>query len=252
MIRRPMIAGNWKMHKTIAEGLAYVRELRSFVLPNDVDAVICPPFTALAAVSKELRALGVALGAQTMSEADHGPQTGEISPVMLREIGVSYVVLGHSERRQYFGETDAMVAVKARSALTHGLTPIIAVGDTAQEHAAGLAPTRVIEQTQAAIAGIPREAIGACIFAYEPIWAIGTGLSEDPDQADALMGQLRASVPELRDARLLYGGSMNTKNAASIMAQPNIDGGLIGGASLSPANFAELLALAHAALEAAR
>jgi triosephosphate isomerase len=246
MMRRPLIAGNWKMHKTIAEARAFVQALRALPLAADVDVVICPPFTALAAVSDELRGSRIALGAQTMHEGTQGPFTGEVSPVMLRDLGVTYVLLGHSERRRLCGETDETVARKIRSALAHDLTPIVAVGETAQEHEQGLAVTRVVAQTQAALSELSSEAIGACVLAYEPIWAIGTGLVEDPHLADGVMQRMRASLPELRDVRVLYGGSVNPKNAAPIMAQPNIDGGLIGGASLDPHVFAELVAITHA------
>jgi triosephosphate isomerase len=251
MTRRPLIAGNWKMHKTTAEARAFVQRLRALSLPADVDVVICPPFTALAAVGHELRGSHVALGAQTMHEAPFGPYTGEISPLMLRELGVTHVILGHSERRRYNGETDAEVARKARSALQHGLTPIIAVGETAQEHESGLAVERVTSQTRAAVSELTAESMAASIFAYEPIWAIGTGLTEDPLLTDELMNRIRTAVPELRDARLLYGGSMNPKNAAPIIAQPNIDGGLIGGASLVVETFAEIIEIAHASRQPA-
>ncbi|HTV72596.1 MAG TPA: triose-phosphate isomerase [Candidatus Acidoferrales bacterium] len=244
MTRRPLIAGNWKMHKTTAEARAFVRELRERSLPADVEVVICPPFTALDAVGSALRGSQIALGAQTMHEAPYGPFTGEISPLMLRELGVTYVILGHSERRRYDGETDAAVARKTRSALRHGLTPIIAVGETSEEHESGAAVQRVTSQTQAAVAELAPDEIAACVFAYEPIWAIGTGLSEDPPLSDRLMQRMRTAVPGLRDARLLYGGSMNPKNAAPILAQPNIDGGLIGGASLAVDTFVEIIEIA--------
>lgn len=244
MTRRPLIAGNWKMHKTTAEARAFVQALRKIPLPDDVDVVICPPFTALAVVHEELRGSRIALGAQTMHEASYGPYTGEISPLMLRDLGVTHVLLGHSERRRECGETDAMVAGKTRSALAHGLTPIVAVGESAAEHAAGLAVEKVVMQTQIALGDLSPDAIEACVLAYEPIWAIGTGLTEDPLLADRVMYRMRTALPALRNARLLYGGSMNTKNAAAIMAQSNIDGGLIGGASLTAQHFAEIIALA--------
>jgi triosephosphate isomerase len=251
MMRRPLIAGNWKMHKTTGETRAFIRELRELPLPDGVDVVICPPFTALAAAAEELHGSRIALGAQTMHEATHGPYTGEIGPSMLRDLGVTHVLLGHSERRRSCGETDEAVARKARSALEHGLTPIVAVGETAQEHAAGLAIEKVVMQTQVALGDLNAEAIEACVLAYEPIWAIGTGLVEDPLLSDRVMYRMRTALPALHNARLLYGGSMNPKNAAPIMAQPNIDGGLIGGASLAVPSFAELIAIAHASIQPA-
>jgi triosephosphate isomerase len=251
MTRRPLIAGNWKMHKTTGEARAFIRELRELALPDDVDIVICPPFTALADAAQELRGSRIALGAQTMHEATHGPYTGEISPLMLRDLGVTHVLLGHSERRRECGETDEAVSRKTRSALAHGLTPIVAVGETADEHAAGLAVDKVVRQTQVALGDLSAEALEACVLAYEPIWAIGTGLVEDPLLSDEVMYRMRTALPALRNARLLYGGSMNPKNAAPIMAQPNIDGGLIGGASLAVPNFADLIAIAHASIQPA-
>lgn len=236
------------MHKTAGEARAFVRALRELPFPDDVDVLICPPFTALATVAEELRGSRIALGAQTMHEATHGPYTGEISPVMLRDLGVTHVLLGHSERRRQCGETDEAVARKTRSALLHGLTPIVAVGETAEEHAAGLAVEKVVTQTQIALGDLSPDAVAACVLAYEPIWAIGTGLVEDPLLSDEVMRRMRMSLPGLRDARILYGGSMNPKNAAPIMAQPNIDGGLIGGASLAVEHFAEIVAIAHATL----
>jgi triosephosphate isomerase len=235
--RRPLIAGNWKMHKTIAEALAFVAELRARPLPEDVDVVIAPPFTALLSVHDALRDSHVAVGAQTMSEADQGPYTGEISPIMLRDVGVRYVILGHSERRAQCGETDAGVNRKVRAALAHGLTPIVAVGESGEEHAAGRALERVVAQTRAAFAGVDEDDVARCVVAYEPIWAIGTGLNDTPDSANAVIGGIRSSVAGLADARLLYGGSMKPDNAAALLAESNIDGGLVGGASLAVPTF---------------
>ena len=235
--RRPLIVGNWKMHKTIAEARAYVAELRESRLPDGLDVVIAPPFTALAAVAEALEGSPVALGAQTMHEVDRGPHTGEISPVMLRELGVGYVILGHSERRAQCGETDAGVNRKVRAALGQGITPIVAVGETADEHAAGATLGRVLGQTRAAFEGVAENDVERCVVAYEPIWAIGTGQVDTPESADAVIGEIRACVAGLENAQLLYGGSMRPENAAALMMEPNIDGGLIGGASLTVAGF---------------
>ncbi len=240
--RKPLIAGNWKMHKTVAETVAFARALRERALPLDaVDAVLCPPFTALAAARDALAGSGIGLGAQNVSWADKGAFTGEISPAMLVELGVEWVVIGHSERRAYFGELDERVNEKARIALAHGITPIVAVGETAEEHAAGKALAKVDAQVRAAFAGMPAADVARCVVAYEPIWAIGTGNADSPPEADAVMSAIRAAADGLRDVRVLYGGSVKPDNVAAFVAQPNIDGGLVGGASLDPDSFAALL-----------
>jgi triosephosphate isomerase len=240
--RRPLIAGNWKMHKTVAQTRAFVDDLRRRSLPLDeVDAVICPPFTALAAARHGLEEIGVGLGAQNVNWAPEGPFTGEVSAPMLAELGVRWVVIGHSERRALFGELDVRVNEKARIALQYGITPIVAVGETAEQHAGGLARDTVCAQVTAAFAGMPATDVARCVVAYEPIWAIGTGNADTPSGANATMGEIRAAVDGLADVRILYGGSMNAGNVASFVAQPNIDGGLVGGASLDPASFVALL-----------
>ncbi len=240
--RKPLIAGNWKMNKTVAETVAFVRALRARALPLDeVDAVLCPPFTALAAARDALEGSRIGLGAQNVSWADKGAFTGEIAPAMLVELGVRWVVIGHSERRALFGELDERVNEKARAALAHGITPIVAVGETAEEHAAGKARDKVGGQVRAAFAGMPAADVARCVVAYEPIWAIGTGNADSPEEADALMGEIRAAVPGLENVRMLYGGSMKPDNVAAFVARPNVDGGLVGGASLDPDSFAALL-----------
>jgi triosephosphate isomerase len=239
--RRPLIAGNWKMHKTVAETRALLRELCAFPLDPAIEVVVAPPFTALATAHEELRGTTVGLGAQNMHETDHGPFTGEISPVMLRELGVTYVILGHSERRASCNETDAGVSRKVRSALEHGLTPIVAVGETEDEHRRELTRSRVTSQTRAAFIDVAPADVARCVVAYEPIWAIGTGLVDAPESANGVMAEIRACVPGLQGARILYGGSMKGENAAALMAQPDIDGGLIGGASLSAVAFAAVI-----------
>jgi triosephosphate isomerase len=248
--RRPLIAGNWKMHKTVAEARELAHGLRQMALPPGVDVIVCPPFTALAAVADELRGGPIGLGAQNMHDATHGAFTGEISPIMLRELGTTYVILGHSERRRFFGETDAAVARKVRSALAHGIVPIVAVGETADEHAAGGTIARVSSQAAAAFAEVSAADAATCVVAYEPIWAIGTGNVDTPENANAVMGEIRSCVPGLADARVLYGGSMNGENAAALLAQPNIDGGLIGGASLTLAGFMAVVDAARARVQA--
>ncbi len=248
--RRPLIVGNWKMHETIAESRSLMHALRSHALPGDVDVAVAPPFTALTAVAGELRGSSIALAAQTMHECDSGPFTGEISPVMLQEIGVAYVILGHSERRAACGESDEAIARKVRAALAHDLIPIVAVGETHDEHIAGRTLQKVTTQTQRAFEGLGAGDVARCVVAYEPIWAIGSGLSEDPASAAAVMGEIRACVDGFAAARILYGGSMKAENAAALLAQPNIDGGLIGGASLCAESFAAIVGCARLRAEA--
>jgi triosephosphate isomerase len=240
--RTPLIVGNWKMHKTIAETVDFVHEVRTRRLPLDeVDAVICPPFTALAAARDALAGSTIGLGAQNLCWAPQGPFTGEISAPMLVELGVTWVIIGHSERRAMFGELDERVNEKVRAALAAGITPIVAVGETAAEHAEGKALARVQEQVRAAFSGIPPADVGRCVVAYEPIWAIGTGNADSPQEANAIMGEIRRAVLGLADVRILYGGSVKPDNVTAFVAQPNIDGGLVGGASLDPASFVALL-----------
>ena len=247
--RRPLIAGNWKMHKTVAETRALLRELHARPLPRHVDVVVAPPFTALAAAHEELTESPIALGAQNVHEFTHGPFTGEISPVMLHELGVRFVIVGHSERRAA-GETDADVNRKVHACLAHGLTPIVAVGETKDEHLAHRTHDRVTAQTRAAFEGVDAAAAARCVVAYEPIWAIGTGLSDSPENANGVIAEIRAAVDGLASARLLYGGSMKGENAPALMAQPDIDGGLIGGASLTANAFLEVIDAAGAATSA--
>jgi len=248
--RRPLIAGNWKMHKTIAETRALLRELLAYALPECVDLVVAPPFTALAAAHEELAGSLVGLSAQTMHEGDHGPYTGEISPLMLRDTGARWVILGHSERRATCNESDAGVNRKVHSALAHGLIPIVAVGETQEEHERGVTRTRVVEQTRAAFAGIEADDVARCVVAYEPIWAIGTGLIDEPPSANAVIGEIRGCVAGLERARILYGGSMKGDNAAALMEQREIDGGLIGGASLHAKSFLAVVEAAAARAQA--
>jgi len=247
--RRPLVAGNWKMHKTIGEATAFVREFA--VLAPDfehVDALVCPPFTALAATHAAIGTLPLGLGAQTMWDLDAGPYTGEISPEMIVDCGARWVILGHSERRATSGETDEDVQRKLEAALRFGLTPIVCVGESATDHAAGRAHDHVVAQTRAAFADIAPADAARCVVAYEPIWAIGSGTPDNPESANAVMGAIRAAVDGLQEARLLYGGSVKPENIAGFVAQPNIDGGLVGTASLDPRSFAALIANANAAV----
>jgi triosephosphate isomerase len=185
-----------------------------------------------------------------MHEAPCGAFTGEISAPMLRELGVTYAILGHSERRAYAGENDDAINRKVRAAIAHGLTPIVAVGETQAEHEEGLAIARVTAQTQIAFANVAPDDVARCVVAYEPIWAIGTGLSDTPENANRVIAAIRASVTGLAAARILYGGSMNAANASALMTQSDIDGGLVGGASLDPETFAAIVTCARARVTA--
>jgi triosephosphate isomerase len=235
------------MNKTIAEARVFVQELHAMALPDDVEVAVAPPFTALEAVQEALHGSRIELAAQDMNDADFGAFTGEISPLMLKELQVRYVILGHSERRRYQCESDASVGRKVRSALAHGITPIVAVGENEQEHAAERAVEHCSAQLSIAFEGIGPQDVARCVVAYEPIWAIGTGLAEDPKNANDVIGYLRRCVDGLSTSLLLYGGSMNRANATALMAQPEIDGGLIGGASLDANAFAAIIEAARPA-----
>jgi triosephosphate isomerase len=230
------------MHKTIAEARAFVSTLLTSDHLDDVEVVVIPPFTALGAVGPLIRGSQIELGAQTMHWEDEGAFTGEISPPMLVELEARYVLLGHSERRAYFGETDADVNRKVAAAYRHGLIPIVAVGETAEEHQAGDVLERVVSQTRAAFAGMADADIARSVVAYEPIWAIGSGQSETPEAANDTMGAIRAALPALADARIIYGGSAKPENIGVLCAQKHIDGALVGGASLDPLTFTRLIA----------
>jgi len=240
---RTVIAGNWKMYKTAAETRAYIETFLPLLAEqtHNVEIVIAPPFTALAAAHEALSGSFVQLGAQNMHWELQGAFTGEVSAPMLLEHGVRYVILGHSERRMYNAELDRTVNLKVKTALENGLTPIVAVGETLQERDAGHTDSRVTSQTRAALDGLSNEEIEKVILAYEPIWAIGTGRNCDQIEANRVMGEIRNCFPGLRDVPILYGGSMKADNVASYMAQPEINGGLVGGASLDPNGFATLI-----------
>ena len=247
MIRKPLIVGNWKMHKTIAQTRAFVADVCARNLPlADVDAVICPPFTALSAAHEELAGSGIGLGAQNVSWAEEGAFTGEISPLMI-EGWCRYALIGHSERRQLFGETDDTVNRKVHAALAHGLRPMVAVGETLDENEGGQTEAVLRRQVPAALRGLDEAQGFEVVLAYEPIWAIGTGRTATPDHAEASCGLIRRLVAEslgtaVADAvRVLYGGSVNAANAAELMSQENIDGALVGGASLVAADFLQII-----------
>jgi triosephosphate isomerase len=240
---RTILAGNWKMHKTAAETDAFFDAFLPLAtsLPPEIDIVVAPPFTAIAQASKLIRGTRIALGAQTMHWELEGPFTGEISAPMLREFGVTHVILGHSERRAYCDETDRTVNLKVHTALAQALTPIVAVGETGAERSAGETDRRVVAQTRAAFDGVPATDLARVVVAYEPIWAIGTGKNCDPDEADRVMAVIRNCVKGLMETPILYGGSMKLENVAAYMGKPNVNGGLVGGASLDATGFATLI-----------
>jgi triosephosphate isomerase (TIM) len=241
---RTLVAGNWKMHKTVAQTNEFFDDFlpRIAQLPASIEIVVAPPFTSIPASAARLNATRVRLGAQTMNWARSGAFTGEISAPMLLEFGVTHVILGHSERRAYFGETDLTVNLKVRTAFEEGLVPIVAVGETLAERRAGRTDDRVVTQARAAFEGVEREALAGAAIAYEPIWAIGTGENCDPAEAERVIATIRSSLAGLGTTPILYGGSMNATNVASYVTQPNINGGLVGGASLDAAGFAQLIA----------
>ncbi|MDQ2991287.1 MAG: triose-phosphate isomerase [Candidatus Eremiobacteraeota bacterium] len=238
---RHLVVANWKMNMTGTQANAFLDDFLKEELPDGIDVAIAPPFTALAQVNWRLGQSSIALAGQNMSCEQSGAFTGEISAPMLTDAGCTYVILGHSERRQLFGETDADVNNKTRASLSNGLTPIVCVGETGDERDAGEALTRVISQARAALDGLGRDGAAKVVMAYEPIWAIGTGKNCDADDADAVMGAVRASVDGLQNVRILYGGSMKPENVRAYACMPNINGGLVGGASLDPAGFAALI-----------
>ncbi len=248
--RTPLVAGNWKLHKTIAEAEAFIAGLLPKVSDADgVEVAICPPFLALAAMVDSARGSRVEVYAQTMSEAADGAFTGEVSAAMLGEIDVQGVVLGHSERRQLFGETDRALQLKVPVALEAGLRPILCVGETEDEREAGDTERTLRHQVQEGLAKVPEERVGEVVVAYEPIWAIGTGRVATPEQAQEAIAFVRALVagraPEQAErTRVLYGGSVKPENAAELLALPDVDGALVGGASLDPESFAAIVAAA--------
>jgi triosephosphate isomerase len=253
MSRIPFIAANWKMHKTVAEAERFVAALLPRVAAVDgVEIVVCPPFLALQALVDSARGSQVGIYAQTMHEADAGAFTGEVSAPMLAEIDVHGVVLGHSERRQYFNETDRALQRKVPQALDKGLTPILCVGETEEEREHGETERKLRHQVQEGLEKVPAERLADVVVAYEPVWAIGTGKVATPEQAQEAVGFVRALVAGFDKAaaahvRILYGGSCKPDNAAELMSLPDVDGALVGGASLDPADFAAIVEIAAAA-----
>ncbi|MBP6321822.1 MAG: triose-phosphate isomerase [Giesbergeria sp.] len=248
-MNKKLIAGNWKMNGSLADNEALVRALvAGLATAGGCDAAVAVPAPYLAQVQALVQGSALALAAQDVSQHASGAFTGEVSAAMLREFGVRYVLVGHSERRQFHGETDADVAVKAQRALASGITPIVCVGETLAEREAGQTEA-VVKRQLAAVVHLNGHCISEVVVAYEPVWAIGTGKTASPEQAQQVHAVLRAQLAAASDKapsiRLLYGGSMNAANAAQLLAQPDIDGGLVGGASLKAADFQAILAAAQ-------
>ena len=244
-MRKPIIAGNWKMNKTPAEGALLVNELKPLVENADCDVVVCVPATDIYAVAEACKGSNVHLGAQNVHFAESGAYTGEISADMLLALGVEYVIIGHSERRQYFGETDETVNKRTLTALNKGLIPIVCVGETLEERETGKTEEVLRRQVVEGLKGV--EDLTKLVIAYEPVWAIGTGRTATSEQANETIGFIRKVVAETfcpkcaAAVRIQYGGSMKGSNAKELMAQPEIDGGLIGGASLEAESFVALV-----------
>lgn len=242
------MAGNWKMYKTVGESVALVERLRDALAGvRDREIVVCPPFTALYPVAAALQGSNVKVGAQNLYPAEEGAYTGEISPNMLLDVGCQYVVLGHSERRQYFLESDQFISEKLQVALMHGLKPILCVGETLEQRGEGRQKTVVGMQVERDLQDIPTEAMKGVAIAYEPIWAIGTGQTATPQQADEMHASIRANLDELYGDQvalgvcIMYGGSVKPDNVDDLLAQPEVDGALVGGASLDPDSFARIV-----------
>jgi triosephosphate isomerase len=251
-VRRPLISGNWKMHHNHLEAIQVVQKLSYRLTSEDyagVDVSVHPAFTALRSIQLLLddQRIPIALGAQNCHWDAKGAMTGEISVPMLAKLDVVYVIVGHSERRELFGETDAEVRRKIESVIAGGMTPIVCVGETLEEREAGSTESKVTKQVEAALTGLPAEQVAALVVAYEPIWAIGTGRTATPDDAQATIGLIRQVTAGLFDEqvagriRIQYGGSVKSSNIGELMDQPDIDGALVGGASLDPDEFARIV-----------
>ena len=246
--RKLLIAGNWKMNKTVAEGLDLVQELvREVNHVKEIDIVVCPPFTALSEVSKKIIESNIRLGAQNMSEHTGGAYTGETAAEMLKEFLVRYVILGHSERRQFQEESDSLISKKALTAHAASIKPIICVGETLEQREADVTNDVIGSQIKGSLAGLTSEQMLETVIAYEPVWAIGTGKTASAEQAQEVHKFIRGVLAELhgpdvaKQVRIQYGGSVKPGNARELMSQPDIDGALVGGASLDAKNFSEII-----------
>ena len=246
-MRTPIIAGNWKMFKTAGEAVSFVNEVKGKAEIAGVESVICAPFTALPALAEAVKGTSLKIGAQNMHWEESGAYTGEISGPMLQDLGVHYVIIGHSERRAYFAETDETVNKKVHAAFKYGITPIICVGEKLEEREAGQTKEVCRVQTEAALQGLSAEQAAQAVIAYEPIWAIGTGKSSTAEDANEVISYIRERVAavfgqETADKiRIQYGGSVKPNNIREFMQQPDIDGALVGGASLEAASYIQLI-----------
>jgi len=247
-MRRPIMAGNWKMNKTVSEAIDFIRELKALVADvRNTDIVVAPTFTALGAVSREIEGGNIELAAQDVFWESSGAYTGEISPGMLKDVGCRYVIIGHSERRQYFGETNESVHKKIKACLAMDLYPIVCVGEALEEREAGKTFDMVKIQVIQCLEGFSREEVERITIAYEPIWAIGTGKTATPQQAEEVHAFIREQMGQMTNrqvsegVRIQYGGSVNPDNISDLMLQPNIDGALVGGASLKADAFSRIV-----------
>ena len=245
-MRTPIIAGNWKMHYTIDEAVKLVEELKPLVKDAKCEVVVCPTFVCLDAVKKAVEGTNIKVGAQNMHFEEKGAFTGEIAPRMLEAMNIDYVIIGHSERREYFNETDETCNKKVKAAFAHNLTPILCCGETLEQREMGVTLDWIRLQIKSDLAGVAAADVANMVIAYEPIWAIGTGKTATSDQAQEVCGAIRECVAEIYDqatadsVRIQYGGSVNAGNAAELFAKPDIDGGLVGGASLK-ADFGKIV-----------
>lgn len=246
-MRKPIIAGNWKMHKTINEAKSFVEEIKGSIKETDVEAVICAPYTILKDLKEVTKGTNIKVGAQNMHFEENGAFTGEISPLMLKELEIDYVIIGHSERRQYFNETDETVNKKVKKALEHSIIPIMCVGESLEQREAGDTKSIVKSQVEKGLQGINHEDIKKIVVAYEPIWAIGTGKTASSEDANEVIAYIREVIKNVssedisEEIRIQYGGSVKPSNVEEIMNQSDIDGALVGGASLEPKDFIELV-----------
>jgi triosephosphate isomerase len=247
-MKKKLIAGNWKMNGTVGSNESLIKALIAGLTPVDCLVAVCVPAVYMAQVQSLVLHTGIDLGSQDVSQHELGAYTGEVSAAMLKDFGVRYAIVGHSERRQYHGESDVLVASKAQRALSAGITPIVCVGETLAEREAGQTE-EVVKRQLAAVIHTNGHCISEIVVAYEPVWAIGTGKTASPEQAQhvhaVLRGQLKAATAHADRVHILYGGSMNAANAAQLLSQPDIDGGLVGGASLKAADFLSIIAAAR-------
>jgi len=248
MARLPFIAGNWKMNKTVGEALDLVRELKGAVSGvKEVEVAVAPPFTSLHAVHKELEGSSIRLAAQNLYWEEKGAFTGEISPLMLKEVGCQYVIIGHSERRQFFGESDETVNRRIKAALAQGLRVIFCVGETLRDREEGKTFPLIEKQMEGGLKGLDGQGMGEMVIAYEPVWAIGTGKTATPEQAEEVHRFIRSKIQKLysrevtEKIRIQYGGSVTPENIRSLMNQPDVDGALVGGASLKAESFSKIV-----------